>query len=101
MTSSLSSLSLLAASNKMNKPVTFVLTHQQMEEPPTPTATEVTSTTDFSKYNKEENSYFFSGVKPQLFPVQQTPSSSICQVCRAYDVDLCQGLCELCESLKV
>lgn len=141
MTSSLSSLSLLAASNKMNKPVTFVLTHQQMEEPPTPTATEVTSTADFSKYNKEENSYFFNGVKPlmeiinrhdgnvEIFllpnssiwtllywvgqrlnikmatytynvPVQQT-HSSICQVCRAYDVDLCQGLCELCESLKV
>jgi hypothetical protein len=116
----------------------------QMEEPPIPTVTEVASSTDFSEYNKEENSYFFRGMKPlveiinrhdgnveifllpnssiqtllywvgqvrnikkmaiyvpaQMFPVRPTPPS-ICQTCRAHGVDLCEGLCELCESLKV
>jgi len=37
-------------------------------------------------------------IPTQVFPVQPN-SPSTCRMCRAHDVELCNGLCELCELL--
>jgi len=150
----------LHISNKMNQPITFILTQRQVEDlqkedvetetpdtqmelRPAPTVIEMASHVDFVRYDQDENRYIFSGmeqlvqiiknhngnveifllpnstlqsclywvgkvvpikkmavyVPSQVFPVQSN-SPSTCRICRAHDVELCNGLCELCELFR-